>query len=424
MTCLPPPAPIAPRRAEAGWDAGAVARLALLCTVLGSAWAARSVFSPLQDLAKADLALSDIQLSLVQGAAMSIPSALLSIMLGRMIDTRNRTHILIMLAMLTMLGSMATGFSASFGDLVTWRAFAGLGMLEEAVIFSLVADLFPPEQRGRANIMIVVGEYGGSALGFALGGWLLPLAGYLPLASGHGDWRNVQILFGIAGLLLALPLLRLNEPVRHECGKAGAGLLQGWHALRRLGGFLWPLLLAQIAMITANNAASVWAVPIFMRDFGLSPMQVGSLAAVIMTVPPLIGAALGGVMVDRLRTRRGGTILVAVFASAIAVPAALFPLGENSTISAAMLSVLMMAHAAAGLSSSTVGVLAIPNELRGLWFGICGVPTALISFAAAPTLVAWIGEGGALATSLALVLSVSSLVAFGGYVASWRALRA
>jgi len=414
-----------PRTTDAGWAPGAVARLILLCAVLGSAWAARSVFSPLQDLAKADLSLSDIQLSLVQGAAISIPAALLSITLGRMVDTRNRTHILIALAMLTMLGSIGTAFSSGFAALLSWRAFAGLGMLEEAVIFSLVADMFPPERRGRANIMIVVGEYGGSALGFALGGWLLPLAGYLPFTPGESDWRGVQLIFGSAGLLLALPLLRMREPARHECAMVGIGFGEGWRALCQLGGFLWPLLLAQIAMITANNAASVWAVPIFMRDFGLSTMQVGSLAAIVMTVPPLIGAALGGVMVDRLRTRRGGAILVAMVASAIAVPAALFPLGSGPVVSASMLSVLMMCHAAAGLSSSTLGVLAIPNELRGLWFGICGVPTALIGFAAAPTLVAWIGDGpgGTLATSLTIVLLIASLIAVGGYAASWKALR-
>ncbi len=413
----------APRAADAGWAPGAVARLIMLCAVLGSAWAARSVFSPIQDLAKADLSLSDIQISLVQGAAMSIPAALLAITLGRMVDTRNRTHILIALAMLTMLGSIGTAFSSSFAELLTWRGFAGLGMLEEAVIFSLVADMFPPERRGRANIMIVVGEYGGSALGFALGGWLLPLAGYM--SPGEGDWQGVQLIFGIAGLVLALPLLRMREPTRHECAMVGIGFGEGWCALRQLGGILWPLLIAQIAMTTANNAASLWAVPIFMRDFGLSPVQVGSLAALIMTIPPLVGAALGGVMVDRLRTRRGGVILVAMVASVIAVPAALFPLGSGPVVSASMLSVLMMCHAAAGLSSSTLGVLAIPNELRGLWFGICGIPTALVSFAAAPTLVAWIGDGrgATLATSLAIILLIASLIAVGGYAASWKALR-
>ena len=108
------------------------------------------------------------------------------------------------------------GIDASVPDSATAaRALAGLGLLQETVVISLVADLFPPERRGRANIMIVVGEYGGSALGFALAGWLMPLAGMMWSGDpGDGGWRAVQIGFGMLGLLAAIPLFWLREPTR------------------------------------------------------------------------------------------------------------------------------------------------------------------------------------------------------------------
>lgn len=422
MACSPPAPPIG----EAQWPADAVVRLVILCTVLASAWTARSLFNPLQDLAKGDLSLDDVQIGLVQGAAMSIPSALLAIGLGRLIDTRNRIHILIMLALLTMLGSLATGFSTSFETLFAARALAGLGLLQETVVISLVADLFPPERRGRANIMIVIGEYSGSALGFALAGWLIPLTDVM--WSSDGGWRAIHIGFGLLGLLAAIPLLWLREPARHECGAAaGAGFSEGWSTLMRMGALLWPLLIAQIAMIAANNAASVWSVSVFVRDFGLTPASGGRLAAGATFVPPLLGAAIAGVAADRLRVRGGGAMLVAVAAAAVAIPAALFPLAATPALSAALLALLMMAHAAAGLGGATVGVLAIPNELRGLWFGISNALTALISFALTPVLIGWLGEsaGGAhaLATVLATILLVASLIALGGFALAWRALR-
>lgn len=427
MACLPS----APPAGEARWPADAIVRLVLLCTVLASAWAARSVFNPLQELARADLSLDDVQIGLVQGAAMSIPSALLSIGLGRLIDTRNRTRILIMLALLTMLGSAATGLAASFETLFVARALAGLGLLQETVVISLVADLFPPERRGRANIMIVVGEYAGSALGFALAGWLMPVAGMIWGGDpGDGGWRAVQIAFGMIGLPIALPLIWLGEPARHECGAAaGTGFREGWTGLMRMGGLLWPLLIAQIAMIAANNAASVWSVSVFVRDFGLTPAHGGGLAATAMFVPPLLGAVIAGVTADRLRTRGGGgggAAFVATAASVIAIPAALFPLAATPALSAMLLALLMAAHAGAGLGNATLGVLAIPNELRGLWFGLSNALTALISFALTPVLIGRLGEAAAgphaLAASLALVLLVASLIALGGFALSWRAL--
>ena len=179
----------------------ASAKLALLCAILGSAWAARSIFNPLLDLAKADLAISDMHVGLVQGIALSLPAALLSIPVGRMIDTRNRVLLLVGLAAATMLGSVATALASSFTDLFVYRGLTGLGIMEEAVVLSLAADLFPPERRGRVTALIILAEYFGNALGFVFAGWLLPVASFMPLFTGASEWRMAPFLFGLAGLV-------------------------------------------------------------------------------------------------------------------------------------------------------------------------------------------------------------------------------
>jgi MFS family permease len=357
---------------------------------------------------------------------MSLPAALLSIPLGRLIDTRDRTRLLLVLATLTMAGSIATGLAAGFGDLLAWRALAGLGMMEEAVVLSLVADLFPPHQRGRANIAIILGEYGGSALGFALAGWLLPVASLLPWLPSAGNWRVVPLLFGVAGLLLALPLLRLREPVRHErdAGAGDAAFRASLVALARHGRLLWPLLAAQVAMATMSNLAATWSAPMLSRGFAMSPAETGKALALALTIPPLIGAAAAGLLIDRLRIR-GGAITVAVIATAAALPAACFPLAPSAPLAVLLLSLLMAAHTAAALASTTIGILAIPNELRGLWFGVGATFALIAGFTIAPTLVAWIGVGmGAdgLARSLAIVLAAAALTACISYVLAWRGL--
>ncbi|WP_447765801.1 MFS transporter [Sphingopyxis panaciterrae] len=415
-------AAVAPRES---WDSRAVVRLVLLCLILGSAWAARSVFNPLLDLAKADLSLSDLQLGLAQGAAMSLPAALLSIPLGLMVDRGRRTWLLLLLAALTMSGSIATAFSTSFTDLLAYRALTGLGMMEEAVVLSLIADLFPPGQRGRANMLVVLGEYGGWALGFAMASWLLPMSGYFSWFSPSGDWRIVPLLFGIAGMIFALPLALMREPLRTEREDSNpiAGVTHHYRALARFGPFLWPLLVAQAATATASNIASIWAVTVFVRRFGLQPAQAGELTAAAMSLPPLFGALIAGLMVDRLRASAG---IVAVVASIVAIPAAFFPIASSAPATAFLLSVLMMSHTAAVLGSSTIGIIAIPNELRGLWFGTCAMFTIVIGFAIAPALVAWFGTNAqisdALPFSLAIALVCASTVAACGYLLSWRAM--
>src|SRR5690606_39169050 len=74
--------------------------LILLATTIGSASAMRTVFSPVQAVAAAELHFSDFQMSLLQGLVISSTSALLGIRVGRMSDRGNRSLLLFCLAML------------------------------------------------------------------------------------------------------------------------------------------------------------------------------------------------------------------------------------------------------------------------------------------------------------------------------------
>lgn len=403
----------------------AVARLAYLSTILGSAWAARSIFNPFQELVRTDLGLGDVEMSLVQGAAMSVPSILLSIIIGRLIDTRKRVMLLALLNAVTMLGVIGTAFSQGFVSLAGYRALAGLGMLEEVVVFSLVADLFPPEQRGRANIMIVVGDYAGSSLGFALAGWLLPLAEAMPFHADHGGWRSVQCLFGLIGLLATLPLLTMREPDRQECSDvAGLAFRDSLRSLWRARAVLGPLLAGQIAMAAVGNIAWIWALPSLYRTYGLAPTELGDLAAGVMAAAALIGALGAGLVVDRLAAVKGSSLAIAAFSCALAIPASLFPFSHSLPVGAALLFLLVLANTATALSCNTFGVIAIPNDLRGLWFGISGVAALVVGYAIAPTLVACLSDllGGerAMATALAIALIGANAIALAAYVEAYR----
>ena len=406
----------------------AVGKLAYLSIVLGLAWTARSIFNPFQDLVRADLGLGDVQMSLVQGAGMSVPSILFSIVIGRLIDTQVRVLLLALSSAITMLGVIGTAFSQGFVSLAVYRALAGLGMLEEVVVLSLAADLFPPEQRGRANIMIVVGDYAGSSLGFALAGWLLPLTRAIPFHGDHGGWRSVQFLFGVVGLLATLPLLMMREPDRQECSDvAGLPFWDSVRSLWRSRDLLGPLLAGQIAMVAVGNIAWIWALPALYRTFGLAPAELGDLAAGIMSTASLIGALGAGLLVDRLASVKGSAIAVAALSCALAIPASLFPFAHSLPIGAGLLFLLVLTNTATALSCNTFGVIAVPNDFRGLWFGVSGVAALLIGYGIAPTLVACLSEllggEGTMATALVLALIGANSIALAAYAEAHRVSR-
>jgi MFS family permease len=146
--------------------------LSLALTICCAA-AMRMVFSPLQEAAKADLQLSDFQLSLVQGLAVSIPIALLSLPIGRMTDRSNRLRLLLALGLVWTIGSVATAFVTGFYGLFFARMLAGVGaMCAIPVAISIAADLSAPERRGRSLLFLSIGNIAGAAAAFALGGWL------------------------------------------------------------------------------------------------------------------------------------------------------------------------------------------------------------------------------------------------------------
>lgn len=397
----------------------------LLSVTIANAWATRTVFSPLQDIAKADLELTDFQLSLVQGLAASIPIALLSIPLGRLVDRRNRVHLLSAVTLVSTLGGLMTAFAFSFPLLFIARMLAGLGgMCALPMAISIAADLASPDRRGRAILMLSVGQIVGVAGAFAIGGWLFAVLANrsAPIVA---PWREVHVVFALFGVVSALSLLKLREPPRREIGE-GMEI-----PLREAVGEMWarralllPLLFGQIAVVMADTAATIWAAPVLSRDYGLGPAAFSTWIAVVILIAGLLGALFGGFAADFGHKSRipGGLMLGAVLSSGLSIPAALFPVMPTVMGFAAMLTVLLMCGATTGLITATAIATLVPNEIRGLCLGLFVVGGAVVGLAIAPTLVSVLGAmiGGVhgLSWGLALTGLATGVVAFVGFVRS------
>lgn len=115
--------------------------------------------------------------------------------------------------LLWSLATAATGLTASFAALFTFRLLLGLGESVAYPCYSRVFAAMPQQHRGRANALIDAGTKLGPAAGTFVGGIVLV----------HYGWNMLFVLFGL-GALVWLPLWYLAMPRGDERSvEAGEG---------------------------------------------------------------------------------------------------------------------------------------------------------------------------------------------------------
>ena len=168
---------------------------------------------------KHDLGISDAQFGFLYGTAFGVFYALFGIPLGKLADRTSRTRLLA--TGLTLWSTMTafSGLSRSFLQLGAARIGVGIGEATAGPCsYSLLADYFPAHRRATAVAIFSSGIYLGG--GFSLyigtaiaGGWnaAFPL-GARPF--GLAGWQAAFMAVGLPGLLLALWVRSLREPIR------------------------------------------------------------------------------------------------------------------------------------------------------------------------------------------------------------------
>lgn len=410
--------PVAPARRT-----GSLGNLALLSFALFMATAVAGSMAPLLEAAKHSMGFSDVQLGLVAGLAAALPTGLLAIPLGRLIDRVSRVRILFCLALLWSIGALVTAFAQSFETLFVARMLANLGMFSSVPVgISLAADLCTPDQRGRSVMLLSLGNKLGGAAAFII---TAPLLGLFAVSDqsllGLEPWRSVQLVFGAASLVLSLTFLFLREPARQEIANVSASTGQALKAVWARRGFLAPLFIGQVGVVMADYAAMVWATPVMSRTFHMSEADSGLYIGLSILVAGLVGSIIGGVAADwgQKARYRGGILVGAVVMALFAIPAALFPVMPNSTLALLALGVLLLTGSAAGLITATVIAVKVPNEVRGVCLGAFVVAGALVGLGVAPSLVSYgslvLGGEQHLSTALAgvgFVINIFSAIAF------------
>jgi MFS family permease len=181
----------------------------------------RQILSILAEDIKVDIGLSDSQIGFLYGTAFALFYAVFGIPLGRLADVWIRKNLIAGGLFLWSAMTALSGTARSFFGLGAFRIGVGVGEASATpAVFSLLADYFPRHRLATVLSIYCSGVYIGSGLGMLLGGWVVD-AWNGAFAKGHAPldlsaWQAAFIIAGLPGILVAVWVWTLREPVRGQ----------------------------------------------------------------------------------------------------------------------------------------------------------------------------------------------------------------
>lgn len=277
----------------------------------------RQILVILLEPIKTELGLKDSQLGLLSGLAFAAVYATLGIPVAMWADRGNRRNIIALAVGIWSAMTALSGFAQNYWHLLLARIGVGVGEAGGTPpATSMIADLYPPQERATALGIYTSGIGLGIMAGFALGGYVYELWG----------WRAAFFVAGIPGLMLALVVrFGMREPVRgladQRVDDSPAPSLG--ETLKFIGGqhsLLWLLAGCLLICISAN-AFLVFTSSHLQRTYGLTPGQVSLPLGVLIGGVGSLGAVTLGRVCDTLSKRdlRWRPLIIALCA-AIALP--------------------------------------------------------------------------------------------------------
>lgn len=207
------PAADAPRASGYSWYV-----LSVLVVVYILNFIDRQILSILAVDIKADLSLSDGEMGFLGGAAFAVFYALFGIPLGRLADNWNRVKLLSIGLALWSAMTALSGFSNNKLTLSFARMGVGIGEATASpTAYSLISDYFPKRQKATALAIYSSGLYIGGGVSLFIGALIVQAwNGAYPLGGPMGlvGWQAAFLAVGIPGLIVAIWVASLREPVR------------------------------------------------------------------------------------------------------------------------------------------------------------------------------------------------------------------
>ncbi len=280
----------------------------------------RQILGAVGEQVRKEFMLSDASLGLL-GTAFTLLYAFVGVPFGRLADRIGRKNILSAGVFFWSLMTVGSGLAQSFWQIFWLRLGVGVGEASCApAATSLIGDLFPPERRAKALSIFMLGLPVGVALSFAVSG---------TIAKTYG-WRAAFLVAGIPGLLCAVAVLFIKEPLRGAAERHDIGE-------QKRAGSPYRLILASPTMrwliisgaIHNFNMYAIGAfiTPFLMRYHKVDIQTANFVSMIVYGVMGAPGLLIGGFIGDAaMKKRTDGKLLVATFAILFAVPLLFFAL--------------------------------------------------------------------------------------------------
>ena len=396
----------------------------------------RQILTLLVKPIRADMQITDFQMSLLMGFAFGIFYSFMGLPISRWIDRGSRRKIIFIGITVWSLMTAACGLARNYLHLFLARI--GIGAGEAALnpsAFSMVSDSFPEKQRSLAIAIFHLGIPFGSGMALIVGGYVIDLLASIDIASIaflpiSYSWQLTFIVVGLPGLLVALLMLTVIEPQRRGLIRAqqNTSTVNQKLPLRQVAGFIFRRKAAYFAIIfgvgmkiTLGYGSAAWVPAYFMRTFGWSAGEFGPLYGSLSIVVGIVSIFFCGMLANRI-TARGGrdaNLRIILLGYVIGIPFAIAaPLMSDP---AWAISFFMCAYFFTNFHVLTpAALMAItPNQMRGQVSALYVFIVNLIGLGLGPSIIAAFTDflfGSDLAVGKSLALTAAILGPLGALI--------
>jgi len=307
-------APIWPVTQGGAWYGLVVLMLAFLLAMID-----RVILALLVDPIQRDLNISDTQFGLLNGVAFAFFYLFMAMPIARLADRTSRRRIIAIGVSVWSAMTASCGLAQTFFQLFVARMGVGVGEASlSPAAYSMLADMFPRDQIGRAYGIYNAGALIGFGASFVVGGGIVALVEqhhqiHLPLLGAVRSWQAVFMAVSLPGVLVALLVSTIREPPR------GAAIAVDAAAPGELGQFLkshvgiltlYFLAFGCLGMLLFGTLA--WLPAVLTRSYGVSLATAGIALGIGIGIASPFGAVAGGMASDFLtaRGRRDAPMIV------------------------------------------------------------------------------------------------------------------
>ncbi len=402
----------------------------------------RQIIAVLIDPIKADLDLSDVQISLIGGVSFGLFYSIVGIFIGRLADSMNRPLLIAMGVFVWSLTTALCGLAGKFWQLLILRMGVGLG--EAALLpstLSLLTDYFSPKRIATPTSVFLLGAPIGIGLSFAVGGYLYDVAQGVVAADGWAEvafiggsaaLKLVLIFLGVVGMVMTFGMLAVREP---RSANAAAVQKQKERSLkaseaaslpeaRAYAGKNWlPITSLYVCMALVSLAAyaqGFWDITFLARTYDHDPSAVTFKYGMVQMFAGLGGMVTGGIVADRLSKKgmQGASVIMVIIGCAIATPFSfLYPMMGSANAALGLMILAIFGSNMAFACAASAMQRMFPVAMLGLAAGIYYFLSNSVGLLIGPTLVAVLtdyvlGDPDKVAYSLSTVGGVARLLAF------------